>query len=106
MGITGFQKQCYPPDEGHYTEHVDANSMLASLRVLSGVIYLNTVEQGGDTNFPYQDKKIKPVQGAIAVFPSNFAFPHAALNPTNKPKYIVATWLTFSAKQLANQADA
>ena len=52
MGITGFQIQCYPPNEGHYTEHVDANSMLASLRVLSGVIYLNTVEEGGETSFP------------------------------------------------------
>lgn len=103
MGITGFQIQCYPPSKGHYTEHVDANSMMASLRVLSGVIYLNTLEEGGETSFPYQDKKIKPVQGSIAIFPSNFAFPHEALNPIKKPKYIIATWLAFSAKELLNQ---
>jgi hypothetical protein len=105
MGITGFQIQCYPPDEGHYTEHVDANSTMASLRVLSGVIYLNTVENGGETSFPYQDKKIKPVQGSIAIFPSNFAFPHEALNPIGKPKYIAATWLSFSVRQFIKQAN-
>jgi len=95
MGSTGFQIQCYPQGSGHYVEHIDADTYEASVRVLSGVIYLNTVEEGGGTNFPYQDRLIKPVQGSIVVFPSNYAFPHEALTPLSSPKYIVATWFGF-----------
>ena len=96
MGITGFQIQCYPPNEGRYVEHVDANSKQASLRQLSGLIYLNTVREGGQTYFPYQDKNVKPVQGAIAVFPANYAYPHEAMMPLSESKYIVVTWLGFA----------
>jgi hypothetical protein len=95
LGITGFQIQRYKMGNGHYVEHIDANSPVSSGRVLSGVFYLNTVDEGGETWFPYQEVKVKPVQGSIVLFPANFAYPHKALVPMSGPKYIVATWLAF-----------
>jgi hypothetical protein len=95
MGATGFNIMCYPRESGHYAEHIDADTLNASYRVLSGVIYLNTVEKGGETHFPYQDRLIEPVQGSISVFPSNYAFPHASLPPASGPKYVCATWFGF-----------
>ena len=63
MGATGIQIRCYPKDSGRYLEHIDADTLSASYRVLSGVVYLNTVEKGVETHFPYQERMVKPVQG-------------------------------------------
>lgn len=61
-------------------------------RVISGLVYLNTVDEGGETYFPEFDLKIKPQQGTLVVFPSNFIYRHAALPPISGEKYAAAYW--------------
>lgn len=61
-------------------------------RVLSALVYLNDVEEGGETEFPLQSFKITPKVGRLAVFPANFMWKHRALPPRSGVKYAAAYW--------------
>lgn len=68
-------------DDGKYT-----------LRVISGILYLNTVDGGGETEFVYHDTWVSPVEGRLVLFPSNYAYRHRAISPHKSTKYAVVFW--------------
>jgi hypothetical protein len=75
--------------------HVDGQSADPSgngLRLATLLFFLNTVEKGGETWFPFQKKKIKPEQGAAVMFPISFTHPHEVLK-TFETRYIIQTWI-------------
>lgn len=90
---TGYQIQRYTKNEGFYKPHVDGNAAVAQERLISIVLYLNTVEVGGETGFPRHGVKVKAVQGDAAVFPSHFAFQHEGCMPVSDDKYIINTFI-------------
>ena len=63
------------------------------LRIATLLIYLNDVPSGGETCFPMQNVKIKPVQGRALMFPVGYTHPHEVVKATSK-RYIVQTWIT------------
>ena len=92
---TGYQFQKYLPNEGFYRPHCDGGAYLEApnnTRVLGVVMYLNTVANGGGTNFPLHDVTVDAVRGRISFFPANFTHPHAGLMPIDSPKYILSTF--------------
>lgn len=92
---TGYQFQKYPANEGFYKAHCDGGAYLdqeGNTRVLGVVMYLNTVNRGGGTNFPLHDITINAVCGRVSFFPANFTHPHAGLMPLSSPKYIISTF--------------
>lgn len=92
---SGFQVQRYTKAIGHYREHVDSFPWHAptASRALSLVVYLNDVDQGGETEFTLQEIKVKPVRGRICMFPSNFTHPHSGNPPLTSDKWMVSTFL-------------
>jgi hypothetical protein len=64
-----------------------------STRALSVVVYLNDVDQGGETDFPLQELKVKPKSGRICIFPSNFTHPHSGNPSLSNDKWIISTFL-------------
>jgi len=74
---------------GHYSPHADAG---ASERTLSGLLYLNGDFEGGELNFPDQDLTIKPEEGMLVLFPSNYIYAHQSLPLTEGKKYCVVSW--------------
>ena len=42
---------------------------LSAARELVWMIYLNDIEEGGETEFMYQKRRIKPTQGTMVIFP-------------------------------------
>ena len=63
--------------------------------ILAYTVYLNGVEEGGETEFLYQGVKIKPEPGKLSIFPTSFTHPHRG-NPIYKGvKYIVTGWYTL-----------
>jgi len=75
-----------------YDYHVDTN--WATYRTVSGLIYLNPKDyQGGETHFKYFDVGVKPEKPSIVVFPSNYAYLHAAKPVTEGVKYVLVTWM-------------
>ena len=59
------------------------------------LFYLNDVEEGGETEFLYQDLKVKPKTGSLIVFPPYYTHAHRGKAPESGKKYIINTWLKW-----------
>ena len=91
------QIQKYKKGEGHYGSwHIEIENLKSAPRVFSMIVYLNDVEEGGETGFLYPEMKIKPTKGALVIFPSAYPFVHCGFRPISNDKYIVATWLIYT----------
>lgn len=93
MEDEGYFIQEYKQDD-FYNWHVDRCKGLKMDRVLSFVLYLNTLNenQGGCTEF-INGKKVRPVQGKIVVFPSDWQYYHRGAPVENGGiKYTIGTW--------------
>ena len=94
---TGYRIQKYLQCEGFYKSHIDGAPWCngASNRVLGIVIYLNDVEEGGETGFPSHDYKVKAVKGRISIFPAYWTHPHTAEIPMSDEKWIISSFITI-----------
>lgn len=89
---TGYHVQKYNKNEGKYVWHSDMIfSDKAETRVITFIIYLNDICEGGETDFYF--KKIKPEKGKIILFPAVWIFPHRGLMPISNDKYIITGWI-------------
>ncbi len=59
------------------------------------MIYLNTVSQGGCTEFLYQDYAVKPQQGTLVIWPAAYTHKHRSAPDLQQDKYIVTGWFVF-----------
>jgi len=78
-----------------FHDHSDNWSQDSSTRQVSVIIYLNDVEEGGCTVFPYYKMSVKPKKGTVLMFPSFYTYTHHAEAPISGKKYIVVTWAHF-----------
>lgn len=83
---TSYQVQ----KSGHYVWHHDSAVENGKVRLLTFIWYLNTIEDGGETDFHF--KSVKPVQGRFIMFPATWDYTHCGRKTTNK--YIVTGWLS------------
>lgn len=75
-----------------YDYHSDSD--WCTYRTVSCLVYLNPSEyEGGETHFKKFDIKVKPEKPATVVFPSNYAYIHAALPVTEGEKFILVSWM-------------
>lgn len=93
---TGYHLQRYLPGE-YYHWHVDGGSHDFSYRQLVALWYLNDVEDsGGETEFLYQQIKVRPECGKLLIFPPFWTHEHRATELQRGRKYIATTWLSFA----------
>lgn len=64
-------------------------------RTLLFMYYLNDVEQGGETEFFYQRRRLQPSSGQLVVAPSGFTHTHRGNVPLSSDKYILTSWVLF-----------
>ena len=84
----------YEPNKGFYKYHSDDDGESIKDRILSIIIYLNDVEEGGETEFKYIDiDPIKPNKGDVIMFPSGATHTHRGKVPISNKKYICVVWL-------------
>lgn len=88
-GMENVNVNRYYPGE-FYKPHADDGP--GHNRVISALVYLNDVEQGGETEFIYHDVSVSPREGRLVIFPSNYAYAHAAHPPIKGTKYSAAFW--------------
>ena len=92
----GYAIQRTQPGE-HYHWHIDGGSHEFSQRQLVALWYLNDVPgPGGETEFLYQDIKIKPEQGKLIFFPPFWTHEHRGVTLQQGIKYIATTWVVFA----------
>ena len=91
----GMSIQKTRPHQGYHAWHCECADLCTRSRVMAYTLYLNSVEEGGETEFLYQGVKIKPEPGKLVFFPAYYTHPHRG-NPIYKGvKYIVSGWYTF-----------
>lgn len=64
-------------------------------RVLLFMYYLNTVAEGGETAFYYQDRRIAARRGQMVIAPAGFSHTHKGHIPISGDKYILTSWVKF-----------
>lgn len=80
----------YLTEDGFYLPHLDYGP--DHPRAISAILYLNDVEEGGETYFDRFDTSIQPMAGRLILFPSNMPYSHEARTPKSGNKYILVTW--------------
>jgi hypothetical protein len=85
--MEGLQALHYLKGDGHYEIHHDGGK-----RMYSAVLYLNTVEVGGETEFVNHGISVSPRAGTLIMFPAWHPYAHRALPPLSDDKYAVVTW--------------
>jgi hypothetical protein len=101
---TGYKIQHYRKNEGHFKWHFDAIGPGTWERQLAMIIYLNSVEEGGETCFHRQDLQVKPIAGDAVIFPTFWTHAHCGQIPRSEDKYIVSSFVSFAIP--AAEADA
>jgi len=90
-------------DYDRFDSHVDVMNHETSRRFLAFFIYVNDVEEGGETQFlninkpgtyiPYQ---IKPQRGRLLMFPPTWQYYHAGLKPVSGMKYLLHSYCHYA----------
>ena len=81
-----LQKTC--PKEGYHAFHAEDSTWNSQMRVLTWMVYLNDVDEGGETEFCIGEDIIKnpAKRGSVVCFPPNFLYPHRGVMPISSPK--------------------
>lgn len=75
------------PGQG-FNWHVDHTSATWQ-RVVAGLLYLNTVDDGGNTEFADQKLLVKCEAGKIVLFPPFWTHFHRGVTPASQAKYVM-----------------
>jgi len=84
------------PTEGYHVWHIEHGKGLEyGARAFVFSIYLNDVEEGGETEFLHFSKRVKPKKGRIVIWPAAFPYIHRGNSPLSGEKYILTSWMTI-----------
>lgn len=84
------------PGEGYHVWHFENGSGHYGHRLAFIIMYLNTIDEGGETEFIHQSMRVEPVVGRLIIAPSTFTHTHRGNPPLKKAKYIITTWLEYN----------
>ena len=94
--LDGYVKiQKTVPGQGYHVWHWEQDSVHHGHRLLLVMLYLNDVEEGGETEFLYQGIRVKPKQGSIMICPGSFTHTHRGNPPLTGEKYVMNTWAVY-----------
>jgi hypothetical protein len=80
---------------GFHEWHYEASGKPENNRLLNVQLYLNTVDEGGETEFLYAQKREKAIQGKLLIYPSSMTHTHRGNTPLSNDKYILNGWIEF-----------
>ena len=89
-------------DYDRFDPHVDVLDYETARRFLAFFIYLNDVEEGGETEFinvnkpgTYIPYKIEPKRGRLLMFPPTWQYYHAGRKPVSGKKYLLHSYCHY-----------
>jgi|TARA_Y100000289_G_scaffold50193_1_gene51056 hypothetical protein len=92
--FTGVKIQKTLPTEGYHIWHIEHGKGFDNEpRAFVFSIYLNDVEEGGETEFLHFSKRVKPKTGRIVIWPAGFPYLHRGNPPLSGEKYILTSWM-------------
>jgi len=89
--------QYYAPGAGFKTWHYERGSGLlpVAARHIAWMTYLNDVEDGGGTEFYYQNVKFTAKKGRTLLWPADWTHTHKGIVSDTQEKYIITGWFNF-----------
>jgi hypothetical protein len=100
LSATTIKVQKTSPEEGYHVWHYENMSIELSTRKLVYMVYLNDVEEGGETEFLHQKRRVKPKKGTILLFPPSFTHTHRGNPPLSGDKYAITGWVVHTEPNL------
>jgi|TARA_R110000744_G_scaffold17698_1_gene47754 hypothetical protein len=92
--FTSVKIQKTLPTEGYHVWHVEhGKGFDTEPRAFVFSVYLNDVEDGGETEFLHFSKRVKPKTGRIVIWPAGFPYLHRGNPPLSGEKYILTSWM-------------
>ena len=93
----------YYPNEGYYIKHCENTGLPRSeRRMLVWMLYLNDVDDGGETSFPTQELEFQAKCGDMLIWPAYWTHPHHGIVSPTQTKYIASGWFIFKKKDVYN----
>jgi len=93
--VYGNKVQKTEVGQGYHLWHYESANRECCNRLLTHIVYLNDVEDGGETELLYFSKRFKPKKGTLILFPAAFTHTHRGNPPLSNDKYIITGWTEF-----------
>ena len=94
--FTNVKIQKTLPTEGYHVWHIEHGLGYENeARAFVYSIYLNDVEEGGETEFLHFSKRVKPKKGRIVIWPAAFPYVHRGNPPLSGERYILTSWMNL-----------
>ena len=82
------------PTEGYHVWHIEHGQGFDNEpRAFAFTVYLNNIEEGGETEFLHFSKRVQPKTGRIVIWPAAFPYLHRGNPPLLGDKYILTSWM-------------
>lgn len=82
--------EVYPESDGNEALH----------RCVLFMFYLNDVAEGGETEFYFQQRALKPTAGQCVIAPAYFTHTHRGVTPRSCDKYILTSWILLQRAEV------
>ena len=93
LKCTSVKMQKTYPGGGYHVWHCEQESDNTANRCLVYSLYLNDINDAGETEFLYQKIRIPPKENCVVFWPATFTHPHRGnVVHGDKPKYIITGW--------------
>ena len=101
-----YNLQKYNPGQGYHISHCENAGGSSLMRVLSWMIYLNTVNSGGTTSFDNYNIQTTAVEGSLLIWPAFWTHFHHGVVSLTETKYIATGWCSYSDPTLESMLFA
>ena len=93
LHVSACKVQKTYPSGGYHNWHSEhCNQWNSRNTLLAWMVYLNDVDDGGETEFLYQSKRLSPKRNQFVIWPSGFTHLHRGNPPLSGVKYVVTGW--------------
>lgn len=84
------------PGGGYHIWHPEHGPDEMSNRCLVYILYLNDIDEAGETEFLYQKLRVPPKENCLVIWPAAFTHTHRGnVVHGNKSKYVVTGWFNI-----------
>ena len=98
-----YNLQKYEPGQGFHETHCENASKVTSHRVLAWMYYLNTVKDGGGTQFDNYEIAVEAVEGRCLIWPAYWTHFHHGIVSKTETKYIATGGFLYSSFFVDNE---